>query len=46
MAENPEGSVIIVADRGSSTGLAVEVLDGCKLGGAENVALAAANGNR
>ncbi|MFW6387431.1 MAG: ExbD/TolR family protein [Thermodesulfobacteriota bacterium] len=46
MAENPEGSVVIVADRGSSTGLAVEVLDGCKLGGAENVALAAANGNR
>ena len=46
MAENPEGSIVIVADRGSSTGTAVQVLDGCKQAGAENVALAAADGKR
>jgi biopolymer transport protein ExbD len=46
MAENPDGAVVIVADRGSSTGTAVAVLDACKLAGAENVALAAAEGSR
>lgn len=46
MAENPDGAVVIVADRGSSTGTAVAVLDACKLAGAENVALAAAEGSQ
>ncbi len=46
MAENPEGAVVIVADRGSNTGTAVAVLDACKLAGADNVALAAAEGSQ
>ena len=41
LAENPEGSVVIVADRASSTGTAIQVMDECKLAGAANVALAA-----
>jgi biopolymer transport protein ExbD len=45
MAENPEGSVVIVADRGSNTGVAVQVLDGCRQAGADNVALAAGQEN-
>lgn len=43
LAENPEGGVVIVADRGSSTGTAVQVLDACRLAGATDVALAAGN---
>ena len=41
MAENPEASVVIVADKDSRTGLVISVMDSCKLAGAENVALAA-----
>nr|WP_320114096.1 biopolymer transporter ExbD [uncultured Desulfuromonas sp.] len=41
LAENPEGSVVIVADRGSRTGTAVEVMDACRQAGAQDVALAA-----
>ena len=41
LAENPEGSVVIVADRESNTGTAIQVMDECKLAGAANVALAA-----
>ena len=41
MAENPEASVVIVADKESRTGLVISVMDACKLAGAENVALAA-----
>ena len=41
LAENPEGGVIIVADRESSTGFAIQVMDGCRMAGAENVSLAA-----
>ena len=41
LAENPAGSVIVVADRASSTGMAVRVMDACRLAGAENVSLAA-----
>jgi biopolymer transport protein ExbD len=41
LAENPEGAVIVVADRTSSTGIAIQVMDGCRLAGAENVSLAA-----
>ena len=42
LAENPEGAVIVVADRASSTGVAIEVMDGCRMAGALNVSLAAA----
>lgn len=41
LAENPEGSVVVVADKASATGTAVEVMDGCRLAGAQNVSLAA-----
>ena len=41
MAENPEGAVVIVADKDSRTGLVIEVMDACKLAGAENVSIAA-----
>ncbi|MBU1344187.1 MAG: biopolymer transporter ExbD [Proteobacteria bacterium] len=41
LAENPEGSVVIVADKQSLTGLVINVMDACKLAGAQNVAIAA-----
>ena len=41
LAENPEAAVVIVADKESLTGLVINVMDNCKLAGAENVALAA-----
>jgi biopolymer transport protein ExbD len=41
LAENPEGAVVVVADRQSSTGAAIEVMDGCRMAGAKNVSLAA-----
>lgn len=41
LAENPEGAVIIVADKSSQTGTAISVMDGCRLAGAGNVSLAA-----
>ncbi|MEA2060524.1 MAG: biopolymer transporter ExbD [Thermodesulfobacteriota bacterium] len=41
LAENPEGSVVIVADKESSTGRVIQVMDECKLAGASNVSLAA-----
>lgn len=41
MAENPEGAIVVVADRASSTGTAIMVMDGCRQAGAENVSLAA-----
>ncbi len=40
-AENPEGSVVILADDQSRTGLVIEVLDQARLAGVENVAVAA-----
>ncbi len=41
LAENPQGSVVIVADKESLTGLVILVMDACKLAGAENVSIAA-----
>lgn len=41
LAENPEGSVVIVADRSSRTGTAIQVMDACRQAGAEDVAIAA-----
>jgi len=41
LAENPEAAVIVVADKGSSTGTAIQVMDGCRMAGATNVSLAA-----
>ncbi len=44
LAENPDGSVVIVADKLSLTGLVINVMDACKLAGAENVSIAANRG--
>lgn len=41
MADNPAGAVVVVADRNSATGIAVKVMDSCRMAGAENVSLAA-----
>ncbi len=41
LAENPEGAVIVVADRESRTGITIKVMDECKLAGAKNVSLGA-----
>jgi biopolymer transport protein ExbD len=41
MAENPEGGVVIVADKQSQTGTAIMVMDGCRMAGAKNVSMAA-----
>ncbi len=40
LAENPEGHVIIVADRESLTGTIISVMDGCRAAGAQNIAVA------
>ena len=40
-AENPEGSVIIQADKSSKTGLLVETMDQARLAGVQNVSIAA-----
>jgi len=42
-AENPEGSVVIIADRGSQTGVLVNVMDQVKLAGVEAISVAAIN---
>lgn len=41
LAENPEGGVVVVADKASNTGMAIQVMDGCRMAGAKNVSLAA-----
>ncbi|HUU04174.1 MAG TPA: biopolymer transporter ExbD [Myxococcota bacterium] len=41
LAENPQGSVVIQADRDSKNGILVQVMDAAKLAGVENVSLAA-----
>ena len=41
MAEKPDGSVVIVADKNSNTGTAINVMDECRLAGAKDVSLAA-----
>ena len=40
-AENPEASVVILADRRSQTGLVIQVLDQCRLAGIKKVSIAA-----
>ena len=40
-AENPEGSVIILADKQAKTGLLIEVMDQARLAGVANVSIAA-----
>jgi len=45
-AENPEGSVVIVADRGSRIGTVTRVLDQVRLAGVEGVAISAERQDR
>ena len=40
-AENPQGAVVIQADRNSKNGLLVQVMDAARLAGVENVSIAA-----
>ena len=42
-AENPEGAVVIQADRDSRTGLLVQVIDQSRLAGVKDVSIAAAS---
>jgi biopolymer transport protein ExbD len=42
-AENPEGSVIIQADKASQTGLLVEAMDQIRLAGIQEISIAAEN---
>lgn len=41
LAETPEGSVVIAADRDSRTGDVIRVLDACRLAGVQDVSVAA-----
>ena len=41
LAETPQGSVVIAADRESMTGLVIQVLDACRMAGVKNVSVAA-----
>jgi biopolymer transport protein ExbD len=40
-AENPEASVVIIADKGSKNGLFVEVMDQARLAGVDDISIAA-----
>ena len=40
-AENPQGSVVIQADKEAKTGLLVQVMDAARMAGVKNVSLAA-----
>ena len=46
LADTPAGSVIIVADKISHTGIVVKVMDQCRLAGAQKVSIAASKENR
>ena len=41
LAQNPDGSIVIVADRQVATGLTIKVLDQCRIAGAQRLAVAA-----
>ncbi|MFO7752073.1 MAG: biopolymer transporter ExbD [Desulfobacteraceae bacterium] len=41
LAEHPLAATVIVADKKSDTGLVIEVMDQCRLAGANNVSIAA-----
>jgi biopolymer transport protein ExbD len=41
IAQRPERSVVIIADRSSETGIAVDIMDECNLAGVKKVSIAA-----
>lgn len=45
-AENPEGGIVILADKRSETGILVDVIDQARLAGVANVSVAAQEGPR
>lgn len=44
-AQNPEGTVIVMADKNSRSGMMVDVMDQVRLAGVENIAIAANRNN-
>ena len=44
VAENPESSVVIIADEESDTGTLIDVMDQVRLGGVSNISVAAEEG--
>ena len=44
LAENPESSVIIIADEEADTGIVIDIMDQVRLGGVSHIALAAEQG--
>lgn len=46
LAADPNGAVVIVADKAAATGRTIEVLDQCRLAGAKDVAVAARRKDR
>ena len=45
-AETPDGSVVIQADRGSKTGILVQVMDQVRLGGMTSISIASTAGEQ
>ena len=45
LLENPSGAVMLEADRNSITGRMVQVLDQCRMAGAENIAVSTVRGD-
>ncbi len=41
LAEHPQGAAVIVVDRHCDTGVVIEIMDQCRLAGADNVSIAA-----
>jgi len=44
-AENPEAAVVITADKSSTTGLLIQVMDQVRLAGVSNISIAASQGS-
>ncbi len=45
IAEYPESSVVIVADQGAPSGVVIQIMDQARLAGAQNVSIAARQGD-
>ncbi|MCK5768749.1 ExbD/TolR family protein [Algiphilus sp.] len=43
LAENPEAGVVVVSDKGASTGVLIDAMDQARLAGASNISIAAEN---
>ncbi|MBN2707194.1 MAG: biopolymer transporter ExbD, partial [Deltaproteobacteria bacterium] len=44
LMQNPNGSVVLAADRDSRSGVVIQVLDACRLAGVKNLSVAAKKG--